>query len=130
MSKAGAERPHLHPHFILSGTDLRDYDQTLALFQSVRPHTVVNCASFAGGIQFGLKYPADIFRNNMLMITNLFEAAHRVGVERFVNPLPNCVYPAQLTLFEESRFWDGPLHDSVMPIVPLPVEIDAAGAVD
>jgi GDP-L-fucose synthase len=96
------------------GTDLRDYDQTLALFQSVRPHTVVNCASFAGGIQFGLKYPADIFRNNMLMITNLFEAAHRVGVERFVNPLPNCVYPAQLTLFEESRFWDGPLHDSVM----------------
>jgi len=96
------------------GTDLRDFDQTLALFQAVGAKTVLNCASFAGGIKFGLKYPADIFRNNMPMIANLFEAAHRTGVERIVNPIANCVYPAQLTLFEESRFWDGPLHESVM----------------
>jgi GDP-L-fucose synthase len=96
------------------GTDLRDYDEALSLFQAVRPKTVLNCASFAGGIQFGLKYSADIFRNNMPMIANLFEAAHRTGVERIVNPIANCVYPAQLTLFEESRLWDGPLHESVM----------------
>ena len=96
------------------GTDLRDFDQTLTLFQAVRPKTVLNCACFSGGIQFGLKYPADVFRNNMPMIANLFEGAHRSGVERVVNPLANCVYPAQLTLFEESKFWDGPLHESVM----------------
>jgi GDP-L-fucose synthase len=96
------------------GTDLRDFDQAIALFQAVRPKAVLNCASFCGGIQFGLKYPADVFRNNMPMIANLFEAAHRTEVERFVNPLANCVYPAQLTLFEESRLWDGPLHESVM----------------
>jgi len=96
------------------GTDLRDLDQTLALFQAVRPKAVLNCATFVGGIQFGLKYPADIFRNNMPMIANLFEAAHRTGVERVVNPLGNCVYPAQLSLFEESRLWDGPLHETVM----------------
>jgi GDP-L-fucose synthase len=96
------------------GTDLRDFDQTLALFQAVRPKAVLNCASFSGGVQFGVKYPADIFRNNMPMIANLFEAAHRSGVDRVVNPLANCTYPAQLTLFEESKFWDGPLHESVM----------------
>ena len=96
------------------GTDLRDFHQTLALFQTTRPKIVLNCASFAGGIQFGLKYPADIFCNNMPMIANLFEAARRSGVERIVNPLANCVYPAHLTLFEESKFWDGPLHESVM----------------
>jgi GDP-L-fucose synthase len=96
------------------GTDLRDLEQTLALFQALRPKTVLNCASFSGGIQFGLKYPADIFCNNMPMIANLFEAAHRAGVERIVNPLANCVYPAGLTLFEEKQFWDGPLHESVM----------------
>jgi GDP-L-fucose synthase len=96
------------------GTDLRDLERTLALFQAVRPKTVLNCASFSGGIQFGLKYPADIFCNNMPMIANLFEAAHRAGVERIVNPLANCVYPARLTLFEEKQFWDGPLHESVM----------------
>jgi GDP-L-fucose synthase len=96
------------------GTDLRDLEQTLALFQAVRPKTVLHCASFSGGIQFGLKYPADIFCNNMPMIANLFEAARRAGVERIVNPLANCVYPARLTLFEENQFWDGPLHESVM----------------
>ena len=96
------------------GTDLREFDQTLTLFQAVRPKTVLNCAGFSGGIQFGLKYPADIFRNNMPMIANLFEGAHRSGVERVVNPLANCVYPSRLTLFEESRLWDGPLHESVM----------------
>ena len=90
------------------GADLRDFEQTLALFQEVRPKMVLNCASFAGGIQFGLKYPADIFRNNMPMIANLFEAAHRTGVERIVNPLANCVYPAHLMLFEESRFGTDP----------------------
>jgi GDP-L-fucose synthase len=96
------------------GVDLRDLNQTLALFEAVRPTIVLNCASFSGGIQFGLKYPAEMFRNNMAMIANLFEAAHRTGVKRFVNPLANCVYPAELSVFEESRFWDGPLHESVM----------------
>lgn len=95
------------------GTDLRNFDQALALFQSTRPKAVLHCASFCGGIQFGLKNPADVFRNNMPMIANLFEVAHRTGVERIVNPLANCVYPAQLVLFEESRFWDGPLDETV-----------------
>jgi GDP-L-fucose synthase len=96
------------------GTDLREFDQSLALFEKVRPTAVLNCASFVGGIQFGLKYPADIFRNNMPMIANLFEVAHRTGTKRIVNPISNCVYPARLSLFEEACLWDGPLHESVM----------------
>ena len=32
------------------GTDLRDFDQTVALLETVRPKAVLNCASFAGGI--------------------------------------------------------------------------------
>src|SRR2546427_6438368 len=71
------------------GTDLRDFNQTLTLFQAVRAKTVLNCATFSGGIQFSLKYPADVFRNNMPMIANLFEAGHQTGVERVVNPLAN-----------------------------------------
>ena len=39
------------------GTDLRDYDQTLALFQSVRPHTVVNCASSPAEFSSGSNIP-------------------------------------------------------------------------
>ena len=96
------------------GTDLRERDQSVALFEKVRPRIVLNCASFAGGIQFGLKYPADIFRNNMAMIANLFEAAHLGGVKRIVNPIANCVYPRAKTLFKEDEIWDGPLDETVM----------------
>jgi GDP-L-fucose synthase len=96
------------------GADLCDRGAAFALFEKVRPTQVLHCASFVGGIQFGYKYPADIFTNNLPMIANLFEAAQHVGVKRIVNPISNCVYPADKTLFREEEFWDGPLHESVM----------------
>jgi GDP-L-fucose synthase len=96
------------------GTDLRDFEQVFSLFDDVRPRVVLNCASFSGGIQFGLKYPADIFCDNMRMIANLFDAAHQVGVKRIVNPIPNCVYPRAKTLFKEAEIWDGALDETVL----------------
>lgn len=96
------------------GVDLRERDQAVTLFEAQRPTIVLNCASFVGGIQFGLKHPADIFRNNMAMIANLFDAAHRSGVKRIVNPISNCVYPRDKSLFKESEIWDGPLDESVL----------------
>ncbi|MGD9784579.1 MAG: NAD-dependent epimerase/dehydratase family protein [Hyphomicrobiaceae bacterium] len=102
------------PTSLSLGTDLRDRDQAMALFESVRPSKVINCASFVGGIQFGYKFPVDIFRNNLAMILNLLEAAQAVGVQRIVNPISNCVYPARARLFKEDELWDGPMHESVM----------------
>jgi GDP-L-fucose synthase len=96
------------------GVDLRQYDQTIELFQTTQPDILLNCASFVGGIQFGLKYPADIFENNLLITVNLLRAARESGVKRIVNPISNCVYPAEATYFKESEIWDGPLHESVM----------------
>ncbi len=96
------------------GCDLRDAVATRALFQRVQPKQVLNCAAFVGGIQFGYKHSAELFQNNLLMTLNLLEASHRYGVKRLVNPISNCAYPAQATLFKEDEFWDGPLHDSVL----------------
>ena len=96
------------------GIDLRDYDQASAFFQNEQPDIVLNCASFVGGIQFGYKYPADLFENNLLMNVNLLRAAREAGVKRIVNPISNCVYPAKATLFKEDEIWDGPMHESVM----------------
>jgi GDP-L-fucose synthase len=57
----------------------------------------------------------DIFYNNILMSTNLMDAAMRHKVKKFINPISNCTYPARLTKnFNESEWWDGPLHESVM----------------
>jgi GDP-L-fucose synthase len=96
------------------GTDLTDARQTLALFEATKPDFVLNCAAYVGGIQFGLKHQAEMFRNNLLMSINLLEAAVATKVGRIVNPIANCAYPGAATMFREQEFWDGPLHESVM----------------
>jgi GDP-L-fucose synthase len=96
------------------GCDLRDRKETTTLFEKIRPTCVINCAAYVGGIQFGYKYPAELFEHNLLMTINLLEACRRFGVKRLVNPISNCAYPARASLFRESEFWDGPLHDSVL----------------
>ncbi len=96
------------------GVDLRNLDEVRNLFDRIRPEYVLHCAAFVGGLQFGLKYPADMYRNNMLMTINLFEACKEFHVKRLVNPISNCAYPGDATFFKETEFWDGPLHDSVL----------------
>jgi GDP-L-fucose synthase len=96
------------------GADLRERDRALELFQSVRPDHVVNCASFVGGVQYGLKYPVEIFDNNLRIITNLFHAAEKARVKRIVNPIANCVYPRAKSLFKEAEIWDGALDESIL----------------
>jgi GDP-L-fucose synthase len=80
----------------------------------VQPDYVLNCAAYVGGIQFGLKHPAELFHNNLMMTLNLLEASKLSNVKRIVNPISNCAYPGEATFFKEKEFWNGPLHDSVM----------------
>lgn len=97
------------------GIDFRDFKQTMALFEKERFDAVINCAAFIGGIQFGYEKPGEIFYNNILMSTNLMEAARLTGVERFINPISNCSYPGHLTKdFKEEEWWDGALDESVL----------------
>lgn len=96
------------------GPDLRQRRETLDFFRDKRPTKVINCAAFVGGIQFGYRSPAEIFQNNLLMTLNLLEAVYLSKVERLVNPISNCAYPADATLFKEDEFWNGPLHESVL----------------
>ncbi|MFN7119863.1 MAG: NAD-dependent epimerase/dehydratase family protein, partial [Saprospiraceae bacterium] len=95
------------------GVDLRDYEQTSAFLQQEKPDILLNCAAFVGGIQYGYKYPAELFENNLSINVNLLRAARESGVSRIVNPISNCVYPAKATLFKEEEIWDGPMHESV-----------------
>lgn len=97
-----------------NGVDLRDHDSTIELFESVKPSIVLNCASFVGGIQYGYKYPVDLLQNNLRMTSNILEACHLSDVRRLINPISNCVYPAEASLFREPEIWNGPMHESVM----------------
>ncbi len=95
------------------GVDLLDNRATQEMFAQYRPTEVVHCAAQAGGIQFGVMYPADAFMQNMQMTMNVIEACRKFNVKKLIHPVSNCVYPAQSTIFRESEIWDGPLHVSV-----------------
>lgn len=97
------------------GLDLTDREQTLAYFDKARPQYVLNCAAYVGGIEFGRKHAAEMFDKNLRMALNLLEAAHRAEVGRLVNPISNCAYPGTAAVFREDEFWNGPLHESVLP---------------
>jgi GDP-L-fucose synthase len=94
--------------------DLRERGAVMEYFKNLGPEYVINCASYVGGIQFGMRHPVELFQNNLQITINLLEAARISRVKRIVNPISNCVYPAKATLFREEEIWDGPLHESVL----------------
>lgn len=97
-----------------SGVDMRELDELRRWFDEARPDVVLNCAAYVGGIQFGLKHPVQIFENNLAMTLNIYRSCAEFGVKRLVNPISNCIYPSQASLFREPEVWDGPLDDSVL----------------
>ena len=103
-----------HGTSLSKGVDLREKEQTFNLFETIKPKYVINCASYVGGIQFGYKHPAELFYNNTLMTANILEACRVNNIKRLINPISNCAYPGNLSIFKESEFWNGPLHESVM----------------
>ncbi len=95
------------------GLDLRDEKAAIDFFKKVQPDYVLNCAAFLGGVQFGYEHAAEMFRNNMQIQLSLLEACRQSGVKRLINPIGNCSYPGEATIYTESEFWNGPLHESV-----------------
>ncbi len=97
------------------GIDFRDFRQTNEFFEKENFDAVINCSAFVGGIQYGYEKPGEIFYNNILMSTYLMEASRLTNVEKFINPISNCSYPAKLTKeFKEDQWWEGSLHESVL----------------
>ncbi|MFB6201236.1 MAG: NAD-dependent epimerase/dehydratase family protein [Halorhabdus sp.] len=96
--------------------DFRTYDDVDRILSNHQFDAVVNCAVDVGGIQYVNERPCDVYYHNIRMSSHLLEGARRHDVERFVNPIANCTYPAELTgEFSEDEWWNGPMHESVEP---------------
>ena len=104
---------HVIEASLSKGNDLRAPRQVDNLFKSNNPDVVINCAAHVGGIQYGLKYPIDLFQDNMNMIVNIFRACNNYKIKRLIQPVSNCAYPSHLSVYKEEEFWNGPVHDSV-----------------
>tara|TARA_Y100000590_G_C15676708_1_gene998321 strand:+ start:165 stop:1100 length:936 start_codon:yes stop_codon:yes gene_type:complete len=93
--------------------DILDFEKFNKYIKKIKPDVVFNCSSFVGGIAYGYKYPAKILNDNTQMIINIFKSCLQNEVGQLINPISNCAYPGDLTVYKESDFWNGKPHESV-----------------
>ena len=86
--------------------DLRKWENCV---KAVRGQDIViHLAGIVGGIGYNQKIPGQIFYDNMMMGTQLMEAARQADVEKFVAIGTVCAYPKFTKVpFVESTLWYG-----------------------
>lgn len=73
--------------------DLTKYEDTLQLFNEIKPDVVVHLAALVGGIKDNISRPVDYLEQNVLINTNTIKAAHKVGVAKLIALSSTCIYP-------------------------------------
>ena len=73
--------------------DLRSQEPVQALFASERPAYVFLAAARVGGIVANDTYRADFIRDNLLIQTNVIDAAYRHDVKKVLFLGSSCIYP-------------------------------------
>ena len=73
--------------------DLTDQAQVRAFFAEQKIDQVYLAAARVGGIHANNTYPADFIRDNLLIQTNVIDAAWQSGVKRLLFLGSSCIYP-------------------------------------
>ncbi len=77
----------------LDELDLTQPAPVEAFFREARPEYVFLAAAKVGGILANNTYPADFIRENLLIQTNVIDAAYRHGVRKLLFLGSSCIYP-------------------------------------
>lgn len=91
--------------------DLMDQAGVSRWMHDHRPDTVIIAAAKVGGILANSTYPVDFLHDNLVIETNLFGAAHDIGVSKLLFLGSSCIYPklAEQPIREDSLL-TGPLE--------------------
>jgi GDP-L-fucose synthase len=113
LQREGAERLLTRPRAEL---DLTRQSEVEAFFESQRPAYVFLAAGKVGGIHANSTRPGDFIVENLLIQTNVIEAARKSGVEKLLFLGSSCIYPklAPQPIPEESLL-TGPLEPTNEP---------------
>lgn len=74
-------------------SDLTVQAQVEKFFAAEKPEIVFLAAGRVGGILANSNYPADFIRDNLLIQTNVIDAAYRHGAKRLIFLGSSCIYP-------------------------------------
>jgi len=73
--------------------DLRDQIAVNEFFKKEKPEFVFLAAAKVGGILANSTYPVDFLRDNLLIQTNVIDAAYRYGAKKLLFLGSSCIYP-------------------------------------
>jgi len=91
--------------------DLTNQSAVDDFFQTVRPEFVFLAAAEVGGILANSTRPADFIRNNLLIQTNVIDAAWRYGTKKLLFLGSSCIYPRDSPQpIREDHLLSGPLE--------------------
>lgn len=76
-----------------SELDLRKLDDVYRFFEQEKIDYVFLAAAKVGGISANNDFPADFIRDNLLIQTNVIDAAHFNGVQKLLFLGSTCIYP-------------------------------------
>jgi GDP-L-fucose synthase len=76
-----------------SELDFRNRELVFKEFNEVRPDILVIAAAKVGGIRANQVQPVEFLSNNLLIQTNLIDAAHHSGIAKVIFLGSSCIYP-------------------------------------
>ena len=93
--------------------DLRDKKTADKLFSRYKPNKIIHCAAKVGGVGGNMNHKGEFFYDNIMINTNVIEAARINGVEKLVCFLSTCVFPDNIEYpLTENKVHLGPPHTS------------------
>lgn len=96
--------------------DLVNAQQTDQAFKMHNPTHVIHCAGKVGGVGGNMNFKGDYFYDNLMINTNVIEAARKNGVKNLVCFLSTCVFPDKVDYpLTEAKVHLGVPHDSNYP---------------
>ena len=91
--------------------DLENKIQVDAYFEQSKPEYVFLAAAKVGGIGANNDYPAEFIYDNLMIQSNIIDAAYRNGVKKLVFLGSSCIYPKMATQpITEDALMTGPLE--------------------
>ena len=107
FSNLGAEVVGVHSAIV----DLTQRRRTFEFLQDIRPDVVIDAAAKVGGIGANDTLPVDFLSVNLQIQTNLMDASHQSGVDKFIFLGSSCIYPRDCSQpIKEEYLMTGPLE--------------------
>jgi GDP-L-fucose synthase len=99
-----------------SDLDLTDQALVLKFFKKEKPDFVILAAAKVGGIHANNIYPADFIYDNIMIQTNIINAAYKYQVKKLLFLGSTCIYPKLADQpMKENALLSGPLESSNEP---------------